>query len=105
MASVNRFTDFAGWLKKRVKANRSHFLKNLDLENWPSGKFIEYNKKLYYPLQIDWPSSRDYGVLYVKYVGDVRKLQSGPSTKIVPLNSQQIRIQVSHEVKPKKLKK
>jgi hypothetical protein len=100
--TVSPYTNFAKWFKKRVKANRAHFLQNLDLDSWASNKFIQYKNVLYFPLRIDWPDNRDYGILYVKYIGDVRKLQSGPSTTIIPLDSKQIKIQVSHEVKRKK---
>jgi len=100
--TISPYTHFSKWLAKRVKANRFHFMKNIDIENWPAGKYLEYKGYLYVPLQIDWPEGRDYGILYVKLVGTVRKLQSGPSTDIVPLNAQQIKIQVSHEIKKKK---
>ncbi len=97
----NQYVDFNSFLKKRIKANRSHFLKNIDIKNWPSNKFVEYKGFLYIPLHVDWPENRDYGVLYVKLVGSVRKLQSGPSTTVVPINPQQIKIQISHEMKKK----
>lgn len=100
--SVNKYTDFNAWLKKRIKANRSHFLKNLDIEHWPASKYIEYKGYLYIPLHVDWPDNRDHGILYVKLVGSVRKLQSGPSTNIIPINPQQIKIQISHEIKKRK---
>lgn len=103
--TLSPYEDFSAWLKKRVKANRFHFLKNLDIDNWPAGKYLEYKGYLYIPLQVDWPDGRDYGTVYVKLVGAVRKLQSGPSTNIMPINSQQIRVQVSHELrKNKKIK-
>jgi hypothetical protein len=100
--NLQKYTNFSAWLKKRVKANRAHFIKNLNLEKWPADKFLEYKNFLYKPLQLSWPEGRDYGVLQVQIVGHVRKLQSGPSTDIVPLSSQQIKIQVSHEIKRKK---
>ena len=100
--TISPYTHFNKWLSKRIKANRFHFMKNMDIENWPAGKYLEYKGYLYIPLQIDWPEGRDYGILYVKLVGTVRKLQSGPSTDIVPLNAQQIKVQVSHEIKKKK---
>jgi len=102
--TVNKYINFSAWLTKRIKANRFHFLKNLDIEHWPAGKYLEYKGYLYLPLHVDWPEGRDYGTLYVKLVGAVRKLQSGPSTNIMPINAQQIRVQVSHEIKKKKRK-
>jgi len=104
--SVDKFTDFQSWLRKRVKANRHHFIKNMgDIRNWPAGKFLDYKGFLYVPVHIDWPEGRDYGTLYVRPVGQVRKLQSGPSTDIVPVSDKEIRIQVSHDIKKRKDKK
>ena len=96
------FVTFDKWLKKRISANRSHFLKNMDIEHWPTNRFIEYKGNLYKPQHIDWPTGRDYGILYVAPIGTTRKLQSGPSTTIIPVNPNQIRIQISKEVKKKK---
>ncbi len=103
-ATINKYTDFHGWLKKRIRANRSHFLKNMDLDNWPSAKYLEYKGSLYVPTGVDWPEDRDYGILYDKLVGTVRKLQSGPSTEIVPLDTQRIKLKVSHDIKKPKHK-
>lgn len=94
--------NFSKWLKKRVKANRFHFIKSLNLENWPTKKFLEYKGNLYIPLRLEWPEGRDHGMLYVHLVGSVRKLQKGPSTDIVPLTNNQIRIQISKEYKKRK---
>lgn len=99
---MEKYSDFSAWLKKRVKANRAHFIKNLSLDKWPADKFLEYKHQLFRPISLTWPEGRDYGLLHVQLVGHVRKLQSGPSTDIMPLNSQQIKIQVSHEMKRKK---
>lgn len=101
-ASVSPFINFSKWLKKRISANRFHFIKSLDLDHWPAGKFLEYKGFIYIPLKIDWPISRDYGILYLKPVGRIRKLQSGPSTTLIPLNSYQIRVQVSREIKKRR---
>lgn len=102
MPRVNKYQNFSAWLQKRIKANRFNFLKNIDIKNWPAHKYLEYKGKLYWPLHIDWPEGQDYGILYVKLVGFVRKLQKGPSTDIIPVNDQQIKIQVSHEIRRKK---
>lgn len=99
---TNPTPSFDKWLKKRINANRSHFIKNLDLPNWPAGKYIEYKGNLFAPIRLDWPEGRDYGVLFLRPVGTVRKLQSGPSTKILPISPGQIRIQISHELSKKK---
>ncbi len=100
--AISPFLDFRRWLQKRIKANRFHFMKNMDVDNWPARKYLEYKGYLYIPSQIDWPEGRDYGILHVRLIGTVRKLQSGPSTNIVPLNAQQIKIQISHEIRKKK---
>ena len=102
--SIDKFTNFQKWLEKRIKSNRAHFVKNMDLDNWPAGKFLEYKGFLYIPLKIDWPEGRDSGLLFVKPVGSVRKLQSGPSTEIITINDKLIKIQVSHDIKKKKQK-
>jgi hypothetical protein len=101
-SSVSPYTNFSKWLKKRIRANRFHFMSNLDLDHWPAGKFLEYKGFIYIPLKIDWPENRDYGILYLKPVGRTRKLQSGPSTTLIPLNPYQIRVQVSREIKKRK---
>lgn len=102
---IDPYINFSAWLNKRIKANRFHFLKNMNIENWPNNKFIEYKSVLYQPLRIDWPEGRDYGVIFVKPVGTVRKLQSGPSTDVVPIDANRIKIQISHEIKKSKKNK
>lgn len=103
--TVNKYTNFTAWLKKRIKANRFHILSTVDVAHWPAGRYLQYKGNLYVPLSIDWPEDRDYGILNVKLAGTARKLQSGSSTDIVVLNNQQIKLQVSHELDRKKRKR
>lgn len=102
--AINKWTDYHAWIKKRIKANRFHFMSNLDLKNWPAGKYLDYKGKLYFPTHLDWPEGRDYGILYVKLIGYVRKLQAGASTNIT-IDDQKIRIQVSREIAREKKSK
>ncbi len=100
--AISKWINFQGWINKRIKASRLHFMTNLDLDHWPTDKFLDHKGELYYPTHLDWPEGRDFGVLYVKPVGSVRRLQAGVSTDITVVNDNEIRIQVSRERERKK---
>ena len=72
-------------------------MKNVDVNNWPVNRFLMYKGWLYFPLALTWPIGQPFGTLHVKLIGSVQKLQKGPSTDIIPLDSQNIKIQVSNE--------